>query len=116
MSNREQPAERWLEKARWITRRWNQMNSASQARRSVSHHYDLDGRLYALLLDDDRQYSCAYFPKGDESLSEAQTLKKRHIASKLQLNRDGLHVLDIGCGWGGMALYLAREHNAQVTG
>ena len=114
--SKEHPAERWLEKARWIARRWNQRNSASQARRNVSHHYDLDARLYALLLDDDRQYSCAYFPKGDESLSEAQTLKKRHIASKLQLNRDGLHVLDIGCGWGGMALYLAREHNAQVTG
>ena len=85
-SSREHPAERWLEKARWITRRWKQLNSASQSRRNVSHHYDIDGRLYALLLDDDRQYSCAYFPKGDESLSEAQTLKKRHIASKLQLN------------------------------
>ena len=115
-SNREHPAERWLEKLRWIARRWNQLNSASRARRNVAHHYDLDERLYALLLDDDRQYSCAYFRSGEESLSEAQTLKKRHIASKLQLNRDGLHVLDIGCGWGGMALYLAREHNAQVTG
>ena len=87
-----------------------------RARRNVAHHYDLDGRLYELLLDDDRQYSCAYFPSGKESLAEAQGLKKRHIAAKLQLSRNGLHVLDIGCGWGGMALYLAREHNARVTG
>lgn len=115
-SSKEHPAERLLEKIRWMTRRWSQLNSASTAKRNVAHHYDLDGRLYALLLDDDRQYSCAYFPSGEESLSEAQQLKKAHIASKLQLNRDGLQVLDIGCGWGGMALYLACEHNANVTG
>jgi cyclopropane-fatty-acyl-phospholipid synthase len=112
----ELPIERWMNKLRWIARRWAQMNSVSRARRNVAHHYDLDGRLYALLLDADQQYSCAYFPRGDETLAEAQRLKKRHLASKLHLTRDNLEVLDIGCGWGGMALYLAREHGARVTG
>ena len=112
----EHPIERWHARLRWIARRWNQMNSVSRSRRNIAHHYDLDGRLYALLLDADQQYSCAYFPRGDETLAEAQRLKKRHLASKLHLTRDGLEVLDIGCGWGGMALYLAREHGARVVG
>ena len=81
-----------------------------------AHHYDLNGRLYSLLLDRDRQYSCAYFPRGDETLDEAQAAKKRHIASKLLLDRPGLQVLDIGCGWGGMALTLARDYGARVLG
>ena len=67
-------------------------------------------------LDRDRQYSCAYFPRGDETLEEAQTAKKRHIAAKLCLNRPDLEVLDIGCGWGGLALTLARDYGARVTG
>jgi cyclopropane-fatty-acyl-phospholipid synthase len=91
-------------------------NNASRSRRNVAHHYDLNGRLYALFLDRDRQYSCAYFPHGDETLEEAQLAKKRHIAAKLKLDRPGLTVLDIGCGWGGMALTLAREYGAYVTG
>lgn len=115
-ASREHPVERWMERTRWLARRWQQMNSAAQSRRNVAHHYDLDGRLYGLLLDDDRQYSCAYFPRGDETLAEAQKMKKRHIAAKLHLNRADLEVLDIGCGWGGMALHLAREHGARVTG
>jgi cyclopropane-fatty-acyl-phospholipid synthase len=82
----------------------------------VAHHYDLNGRLYSLFLDRDRQYSCAYFPRGDETLEEAQAAKKRHIAAKLCLNRPDLQVLDIGCGWGGMALTLARDYGARVTG
>ena len=76
-------------------------NPRRRARRNVAHHYDLNGRLYSLFLDRDRQYSCAYFPRGDETLEEAQVAKKRHIAAKLCLDRPDLSVLDIGCGWGG---------------
>jgi cyclopropane-fatty-acyl-phospholipid synthase len=97
-------------------RRFDQYNPAPRALRNVAHHYDLNGRLYSLFLDRDRQYSCAYFPRGDETLEEAQAAKKRHIAAKLCLDRPDLHVLDIGCGWGGMALTLAREYGARVTG
>jgi cyclopropane-fatty-acyl-phospholipid synthase len=110
------PAEAMMEKVRWLRRRFDQMNPAGRSRRNVAHHYDLNGRLYALFLDRDRQYSCAYFPTGNETLEEAQLLKKRHIASKLKFDRPDLEVLDIGCGWGGLALHLAREHGARVTG
>jgi cyclopropane-fatty-acyl-phospholipid synthase len=99
-----------------MTRRIAQFNSARRARRNVAHHYDLNGRLYSLFLDRDRQYSCAYFPRGDETLEEAQLKKKHHIAAKLRLDRPDLSVLDIGCGWGGMALTLARDYGARVTG
>jgi cyclopropane-fatty-acyl-phospholipid synthase len=99
-----------------IRRRIDQYNPAHRARRNVAHHYDLNGRLYSLFLDRDRQYSCAYFPRGDETLEEAQAAKKRHIAAKLCLDRPGLSVLDIGSGWGGLALSLARDHGALVTG
>ena len=99
-----------------VTRRVAQWNRASRSRRNVAHHYDLNGRLYSLFLDRDRQYSCAYFPRGDETLEEAQIAKKRHIAAKLRLTRPDLTVLDIGCGWGGMALTLAKEYGARVTG
>ncbi len=97
-------------------RRVLQFNPADRSRRNVAHHYDLNGRLYSLFLDRDRQYSCAYFRRGDETLEEAQTAKKRHIAAKLCLDRPDLTVLDIGSGWGGMALTLARDHGARVTG
>jgi cyclopropane-fatty-acyl-phospholipid synthase len=101
-----------------IWRPIDQFNARARARRNVAHHYDLNGRLYGLFLDPDRQYSCAYFPKGTETLEEAQEAKKRHIAAKLCLDRPGfgLSVLDIGCGWGGMALTLARDYGATVTG
>src|SRR5580698_2157874 len=99
-----------------ILRRIDQYNPAHRARRNVAHHYDLNGRLYSLFLDRDRQYSCAYFPRGDETLEQAQLAKKRHIAAKLCLDRPGLTVLDIGCGWGGLALTLARDHGARVMG
>jgi cyclopropane-fatty-acyl-phospholipid synthase len=98
------------------TRRFAQFNPAHRARRNVAHHYDLNGRLYSLFLDRDRQYSCGYFPRGDETIDEAQVAKKRHIAAKLVLDRPGLSVLDIGCGWGGLALTLARDYGARVTG
>ncbi|MBV8094596.1 MAG: class I SAM-dependent methyltransferase, partial [Acetobacteraceae bacterium] len=99
-----------------LTRRLRQRNASGRAQRNAAHHYDLNGRLYSLFLDRDRQYSCAYFPRGDETIEEAQAAKKHHIAAKLCLNQPGLTVLDIGCGWGGLALTLAREYGAVVTG
>jgi cyclopropane-fatty-acyl-phospholipid synthase len=110
------PFDRLTEKMRWFRRRLDQFNPRGRSKCNVAHHYDLDARLYSVMLDEDQQYSCAYFPSGDETLEEAQRKKKRHIASKLKLDRLGLEVLDIGCGWGGMALYLAREFDARVTG
>jgi len=101
---------------RWVQRRLDQYNPVRRAQRNVAHHYDLNGRLYSLFLDRDRQYSCAYFPSGDETLEEAQTAKKHHIAAKLLLDRPRVEVLDIGSGWGGLALTLARDYGARVTG
>lgn len=96
-------------------RRFLQWNPAFRARRNVAHHYDLSRELYELFLDDDRQYSCAYFRSPDDTLEAAQENKKRLIAGKLCLE-PGQTVLDIGCGWGGLALHLAREHDVKVTG
>ena len=96
---------------RWI---W-QFNPATRAKRNVAHHYDLSGELYDLFLDKDRQYSCAYFRSPDDTLEQAQENKKHHIARKLLL-KPGMSVLDIGCGWGGMALTLARDYGAHVVG
>lgn len=90
-------------------------NPAPRARRNVAHHYDLDGRLYRLFLDDDLQYSCAYFHDPANSLEQAQADKKAHIAAKLHL-KAGQRVLDIGCGWGGMALHLNRIADVDVLG
>src|SRR5665213_4172202 len=101
---------------RQLKRHLDQYNPAGRAQKNVAHHYDLNGRLYSLFLDRDRQYSCAYFPRGDETLEEAQVAKKRHIAAKLCLDRPDLKVLDLGCGWGGLALTLARDHGAHVPG
>ena len=105
---------------RFLYRRLQQFNPRRRARRNVAHHYDLDGRLYSLFLDADRQYSCAYFDSPDQSLDDAQLAKKRHLAAKLLLGRDrhdrDLRVLDIGCGWGGLGLYLAEVAGADVTG
>jgi cyclopropane-fatty-acyl-phospholipid synthase len=96
-------------------RRVEQWNPAPRARANVAHHYDLSGKLYDLFLDADRQYSCAYFRDPGMTLEQAQAAKKAHIANKLRLE-PGMTVLDIGCGWGGMALTLARDHGARVTG
>lgn len=98
-----------------LARRLAQFNPAGRSRRNVAHHYNLSGALYDLFLDADRQYSCAYFRSPDDSLEQAQSQKKAHIAAKLRL-RPGLRVLDIGCGWGGLALSLARHHGVQVLG
>ena len=110
------PLDRLGGQLRHLSRRLRQLNPAGRSQRNVAHHYDLNGRLYSLFLDRDRQYSCAYFPRGDETLEEAQAAKKRHIAAKLRLDRPGLEVLDIGSGWGGMAITLARDWGARVTG
>ncbi len=100
---------------RMLERSWRRYIARETAQRNVAHHYDLDERLFRLFLDDDLQYSCAYFTSPDLSLEEAQLAKKRHIAAKMLLS-PGQSVLDIGCGWGGMALYLARHCDAEVTG
>jgi len=100
---------------RYLWRRWHQLNPPRRARENVAHHYDLDGRLYSLFLDSDRQYSCAYFETPEMSLDDAQLAKKRHIAAKL-LAKPGQHVLDIGSGWGGLALYLAEMCGVKVDG
>ena len=107
---------RLLERLRFLFRWVRERNSLGRSRHNVQHHYDLTGALYDLFLDRDRQYSCAYFETPEQSLDEAQLAKKRHIAAKLLLDRPGLSVLDIGSGWGGMALYLARNLGAKVTG
>ena len=101
---------------RRMTRRFAQFNPASKSKEHVAHHYDLDGRLYDLFLGRDKQYSCAYFSAPGETLEEAQIGKKRHIAAKLHLDKPNLKVLDIGCGWGGLALNLAQDCGADVLG
>jgi len=101
---------------RKMVRRFSQYNPASRSKDHVAHHYDLSARLYDLFLDRDRQYSCAYFNDPSDTLEEAQIAKKRHIAAKLFLNEQNLSVLDIGCGWGGLALDIARDTGAVVKG
>lgn len=89
--------------------------NADTARRNIAHHYDLDERFYRLFLDADLQYTCAYFEHPGQSLEAAQLAKKRHVAAKLLIEPD-MSVLDIGCGWGGLALYLAQTCGARATG
>ena len=109
------PFFRWPEwlgyKLRWL----QQYNPVPKARKNVAHHYDLSDSLYELFLDRDRQYSCAYFINEDDGLETAQENKKRHIAAKLLLE-PRQKVLDIGCGWGGLALFLARAADVDVVG
>jgi cyclopropane-fatty-acyl-phospholipid synthase len=100
---------------RFLYRRLLQFNLRPLARRRIAHHYDLNDQLYAVFLDADRQYSCAYFEHSDQSLDDAQLAKKRHLAAKLLL-KPARSVLDIGCGWGGLALYLAETCRTRVTG
>ncbi|HUI94323.1 MAG TPA: cyclopropane-fatty-acyl-phospholipid synthase family protein [Xanthobacteraceae bacterium] len=118
MGNGDLHALRWshpLEALQLAWRRLKQFNLRGRARRNVAHHYDLDERLYALFLDADRQYSCAYFETPTATLDDAQLGKRRHVAAKLKLG-PGARVLDIGCGWGGLALYIAELTGARVTG
>ena len=98
-----------------VRRKLQQVNGRIAARRNVAHHYDISNDLYRRFLDVDMQYSCAYFERPDMTLEEAQVAKKAHIAAKLSL-KPGTTVLDIGSGWGGMAMTLAGDHGADVTG
>ncbi len=115
------PFPRWMshvERMRRATKRLQQYNPVARSRANVAHHYDIDRRIYDLFLDSDRQYSCAYFT-GHESLEQAQAAKKRHLAAKLALappGAPGQRVLDIGSGWGGLALYLAQHSPSTITG
>jgi cyclopropane-fatty-acyl-phospholipid synthase len=106
---------RFVRTVRRLWRIWQQMNWRRRARKNVAHHYDLSDVLFRHFLDADRQYSCAYFASMDDSLEQAQAAKTVHIAAKLLL-RPGMRVLDIGCGWGGLALALAKFTGADVTG
>src|SRR5258706_1993563 len=117
MGMRELPARMRASRVlRHLYRPISQFNRASRARKNVAHHYDLSGALYDLFLDADRQYSCAYFNQPKMTLEAAQSAKKRHIAAKLKLDRPDMSVLDIGSGWGGLGLELARAAGAKVLG
>jgi cyclopropane-fatty-acyl-phospholipid synthase len=100
---------------RWWKRTSGEANARIASLRNVAHHYDLSLELYSRFLDEDLQYSCAYFERPQMTLEAAQAAKKRHIAGKLLLE-PGKRVLDIGCGWGGMGLTLAGDYGAQVHG
>ena len=99
-----------------LARRIKRYNPIHRARRNVAHHYDLPEELYRLFLDDDMQYSCAYFREPGMGLERAQIEKKRLLTAKLHIDRPGLKVLDIGSGWGGLGLHLAGEAGCDVTG
>jgi cyclopropane-fatty-acyl-phospholipid synthase len=111
----EQPLKRVLSAAAKVLRHLHQHNPTRLARAHVAHHYDLSDRLYDLFLDSDRQYSCGYFSHGHHDIERAQRDKKRHLAAKLLL-APGQRVLDIGSGWGGLALYLAEVGGGEVLG
>lgn len=103
---------KWLLPFTALLQQWNRV---SRSYRNVAHHYDLDEQFFRLFLDDDMHYSCAYFPTREYSLEHAQQAKCQHIATKL-LIEPGQRVLDIGCGWGSLACYLAQEYDIEVTG
>ena len=109
------PLQKAIRAVKMRFRRRQQSNVKGEAERNVAHHYDLGNDFYRLFLDDNMLYSCAYFRDPGETLEEAQRNKLRLLASKLCL-REGMRVLDIGCGWGDLALYLARLENVHVTG
>ena len=102
----------WL---RYLVRNIQQFNPRGRSKNNVARHYDLDGRLYSLFLDPDKQYSCAYFETPGMTLDEAQLAKKRHVTAKLLIEH-GQRVLDIGSGWGGLGLYIAEVAGGNVTG
>ena len=112
---RDQPLQRAVRDTYKRLRKLGGRNSLKKARANVAHHYDLSNELYTLFLDDDLHYSCAYFTSANDTLETAQRNKLRHIAAKLNL-KPGQRVLDIGCGWGGMAMYLAEVADVQVLG
>ncbi|HEY0648265.1 cyclopropane-fatty-acyl-phospholipid synthase family protein, partial [Phenylobacterium sp.] len=93
---------------RWLRKTLREANDRVASRKNVAHHYDLSYDLYRRFLDEDMQYSCAYFERPDMTLEEAQLAKKRHIAAKLHV-QPGQSVVEIGCGWGGLALQLVED-------
>ncbi len=101
--------------ASWVFAKADQINLRAKASSNVTHHYDLTRQFYELFLDEDRQYTMAYFKDPANSLERAQVDKKALIAAKLRLE-PGMRVLDIGCGWGGLALYLNRQFGCEVLG
>jgi cyclopropane-fatty-acyl-phospholipid synthase len=106
----------WLgRRVEGVKTRLGSVNRRRRSRANVQHHYDIGNDLYRLFLDADMQYSCAYWPRADMTLDEAQAAKKAHIAAKLAL-KPGQRVLDIGCGWGGMAITLAKLEQVEVLG
>ncbi|MFO1127177.1 MAG: cyclopropane-fatty-acyl-phospholipid synthase family protein [Rhodospirillales bacterium] len=109
-----EPRQVWADRLIGLLHRLDR-NEPGRARHNARHHYNLSRRLYALFLDSDWQYSCAYFREPDDDLETAQIRKRRHIAAKLLL-QSGMRVLDIGCGWGGLALYMADRFSVRVTG
>jgi len=109
------PLQKVLRKISRGLKRFQQSNPVGKAQKNVAHHYDIGNDFYRLFLDQGMQYSCAYFTSDGNTLEEAQQNKLRLIASKLNL-KAGQHVLDIGCGWGDMALYLARMESVNVLG
>ena len=94
---------------------FQQINQLVNSKKNVAHHYDVNEDLYKLFLDQDMQYSCAYFHNPNMSLDQAQKDKKQHIIKKLQIT-ENMDVLDIGCGWGGMAIEIAKSTGAKVKG
>ena len=98
-----------------LTTALRSINTIASSRRNVSHHYDLDESLFRAFLDKNMHYSCAYFEHEDQSLEDAQNAKARHIMNKLDVS-EGQEVLDIGCGWGSLALYLAENAGVRVKG
>ncbi len=109
------PLQAKLYGARRLIKRQMQNNSVYRSKRNVAHHYDLSDALYDSFLDPQRQYSCGYFERPDDTLDMAQYRKMAHLAAKLALE-PGMRVLDIGSGWGGLALFLARRTGAAVHG
>lgn len=112
---RSHPIQKALNSTLKKMKKFHQRNIKSKSRTNVEHHYDLSNDFYRLFLDEDLQYSCGYWPRPDISLEQAQQFKKIHIAEKLRLEA-GQTVLDIGCGWGGMAIHLAQNYGVKVVG
>jgi cyclopropane-fatty-acyl-phospholipid synthase len=110
-----QPVQKVLRRISRGLKRFQQANPIGKAQQNVAHHYDLGNAFYRLFLDDGLQYSCAYFLDDGETLEEAQQNKLRLVAAKLNL-KPGNKVLDIGSGWGELALYLAGLEEVDVTG
>jgi cyclopropane-fatty-acyl-phospholipid synthase len=104
----------WAQTGRRFGGAFRQLNRLKRARRNVAHHYDLTDELFDIFLDPNRQYSCGYFAREDMTLAEAQIAKMEIVTKKLLFDRPGLRVLEMGCGWGALALHFARVAQARV--